>query len=288
IAIFIKYEIWPNYLNELRIRNIPTLLVSGIFNKRQVFFKWYGGFMKKTLNSFSHFFVQEENSKNLLGSIGFKNVSISGDTRFDRVFEILQQENSLAFMDRFKGKSKCFVAGSTWPEDEKLLLDFINQSPGTLKFVLAPHNIKAGNIASLKSSISKKVALYSEIPKDAILDSEVLIVDAIGLLTQIYSYADFAYVGGGFATGLHNTLEPAVFGIPVIIGPNYQGFNEAVKMVGKGGLWVVENKNDFNQIMERFIKEPIFAEKTGRNNSEYISENTGATETVIEHIETLL
>lgn len=244
--------------------------------------------MKKTLDSFSHFFVQEENSKHLLDSLGFRNVTISGDTRFDRVYKILQQEKSLVFMNRFKGKSKCLVAGSTWPEDEKILLDFINQYHGTLKFVLAPHTIKAANIADLKSSISKKVLLYSEITKDTIFDSEVLIVDTIGLLTKIYSYADFAYVGGGFATGLHNTLEPAVFGIPVIIGPKYQGFNEAMEMVNKKGILVVEDKNEFNQTMNQFLQYPGFAVNTGLNNSVYIRENTGATQTVIEYIETLL
>ena len=288
IAIFIKYEIWPNYLHELKARDIPTVLVSGIFSERQVFFKWYGGFMKKALNAFSHFFVQEEHSKTLLGSIHFQNVTVSGDTRFDRVSEILKKKNSLAFMDRFKGKSKCFVAGSTWPEDEKILLDFINQPNQPLKFVLAPHNIKSGKIADLKSSITKKVCLYSQITDEAIFDWEVLIIDTIGLLTKIYSYAHFAYVGGGFATGLHNTLEPAVFGIPVIIGPKYSGFNEAVEMVKKKGVLVVHDKHEFNQIMEQLLQNPGFAEKTGKSNMEYILKNTGATQTVVEYIEKLL
>ena len=287
IAIFIKYEIWPNYLCELRVRNIPAILVSGIFSKRQIFFKWYGGFMKKALYSFSNFFVQEENSKNLLKALNLHNVTVSGDTRFDRVSEILHQENSLAFMDVFKGESKCFVAGSTWPEDEKILLDFINQPNDTLRYVIAPHNIKEGNIANLKSSIHRKVLLYSEIGKDAVSDAEVLIIDTIGLLTKVYSYADFAYVGGGFATGLHNTLEPAVFGIPVIIGPKYRGFNEAVEMVGAKGILVVEDKSEFNQIMELLMGNSVFTEKTGKINSTYISEKTGATQTVIKYIETL-
>ncbi len=288
IAIFIKYEIWPNYLYELRTRNTPTVLVSGIFNKSQIFFKWYGGFMKKTLYSFSHFFVQEGNSKNLLGSIGFENVTVSGDTRFDRVSEILQQDNALEFMDRFKGTSKCFVAGSTWPEDEKILLDFINQSNEGIKFVIAPHNIKVGNIEDLKASMSKKTVVYSEITKDTLFDSEVLIVDTIGLLTKIYSYADFAYVGGGFATGLHNTLEPAVFGIPVIIGPKYENFNEAIELVNKSGILSVSSKEAFETTIKNLLADEALAQRTGQNNGDYIQQKTGATQSVLNHLKPLL
>lgn len=288
IAIFIKYEIWPNYLFQLKTRSIPTVLVSGIFSKRQGYFKWYGGFMRKALTTFTHFFVQEENSETLLRSIGLKNVTVSGDTRFDRVTEILHRDNALDFMERFKGNSKCLVAGSTWHEDEKVLVDFINRSHYQLKFVIAPHNIKSAHIESLKSSITRKVLLYSEITEKPDFDAEVILIDTVGLLTKIYSYADFAYVGGGFATGLHNTLEPAVFGIPVIIGPQYHKFNEAVEMVHKKGLLVVNDPNDFNQIMVRLVEDSGFADKTGQCNANYIIENTGATQTVVQRIETLL
>jgi len=288
IAIFIKYEIWPNYLHELRKSVIPTILVSGIFSKRQVYFKWYGGFMRKSLKAFSHFFVQEQNSKELLRSLDFQNCTISGDTRFDRVSEILQRNNTLDFMEMFKGGDKCFVAGSTWPEDEKILLDFVNQSGEDIKFVIAPHNIKSAHIEALQASISKKTSLYSEMNTETIADSKVLIVDTIGLLTKIYAYADFAYVGGGFATGLHNTLEAAVFGIPVIIGPEYQPFNEAVELVQKKGLLVIKNKVEFYEIMQRLLANPEFAAQTGVNNTAYIEENTGATATVIQFIQTLL
>jgi len=288
IAIFIKYEIWPNYLFTLKERNVPTVLVSAIFSKRQNYFTWYGGFMRKALGTFSHFFVQEENSKDLLSSIGYTHVTVSGDTRFDRVSQILQKENTLDFMQRFKGNSKCLVAGSTWPEDNKVLLDFINAQEAGLKVVIAPHNIRPRPIEELKSSITKKVVQYSKIDLDTISDAEVLIVDTIGLLTKIYGYADFAYVGGGFATGLHNTLEPAVFGIPVLIGPKYHDFNEAVEMVNRKGILMVKDKEDFSQIMHQFIQDVRFAEKTGKNNSEYIQENTGATHTVVQYIENLL
>ena len=288
MAIFIKYEVWPNFLFELKKRKTPTLLVSGIFSKRQVYFKWYGHFMKSALRNFSHFFVQEENSKNLLKSIGFTNATVSGDTRFDRVNQILSGQNSLEFMDDFKRGSTCVVAGSTWPEDETVLIDFINQPNENLKFVIAPHNIKSAHIGELRSSITKKTLLFSEIEKHIISDFEVLIVDTVGLLTKIYSYANVAYVGGGFATGLHNTLEPAVYGIPVIIGPHYKGFNEAEQMVNRKGVLVIKDKAEFNQVMTQILEDPQFSETTGKNNSIYIEENIGATETVMQHIKTLL
>jgi 3-deoxy-D-manno-octulosonic-acid transferase len=233
LAIFVKYEIWPNYVEELKEKQVPILLISAIFRKEQVFFKWYGGIMRKTLHAFTHFFVQDENSVTLLKSIKLNNVTLSGDTRFDRVSEILEEDNNLSFMEHFQGNETCFVAGSTWPEDEEIIVKFINETQKHLKFVLAPHNIKTEHIQSLKKSISKKVVLYTEIGHNDIPSYEVLIINTIGLLTKIYSYADIAYVGGAFATGLHNTLEPAVFGIPIIIGPDYKGFNEAEKLVEK-------------------------------------------------------
>ena len=288
MAIFIKYEIWPNYLHELKKRKITTVLVSGIFSKRQSYFKWYGNFMKNALSSFSHFFVQEENSRKLLHSIGFENVSIGGDTRFDRVSEIRTQPNTLNFMEGFKGSSKCLVAGSTWPEDEAVLLDFINASDTKLKIVLAPHNIKAKHVLELKSSITKKVMLYSEWEDEVGTSAEVLIVDTIGLLTKIYSYADFAYVGGGFATGLHNTLEPAVFGIPVLIGPNYTGFNEAEELVNERGVLPVKNKKAFEMTIKQLVEDVDFAKQTGQNNDEYIQQKIGATKKVMDYLKPLL
>lgn len=288
MAIFIKYEIWPNYLHELKKRKITTLLVSGIFSKKQIYFKWYGNFMRNTLTNFSHLFVQEENSRELLHSIGFENVSTSGDTRFDRVSEIRKQRNTLSFMEDFKGNSKCLVAGSTWPEDEAVLLDFINAPDTELKVVIAPHNIRTKHVLELKSSITKKVLLYSEWEEEASYTAQVLIVDTIGLLTKIYSYADFAYVGGGFATGLHNILEPAVFGIPVIIGPKYDGFNEAIELVKEKGVLSVTDKKTFETIMKQLIEDEDFAKQTGQNNGEYIQQKIGATKKVMDYLKPLL
>ncbi len=288
LAIFIKYEIWPNYLYELRQRNIPTVLVSAIFSNRQIFFKPFGGFMRNSLKTFSHFFVQDKNSKDLLSSIDFKNVTVSGDTRFDRVLEILQRDNYLDFMSEFKKDNHCLVAGSTWPQDEEILVNWINISSEQLKYVIAPHTIKEIHVERLKSSISKKSICFSKIKGEDLSNFDVIVIDTIGLLTKIYSYADIAYVGGAFETGLHNTLEPAVYGIPVVIGPKYNGFKEAEDLVEEKGIQVIANNKEFNELMKRFINDSDFRESTGKINSKYISKNIGATEQVMTYIESVL
>ncbi|MGW9685205.1 3-deoxy-D-manno-octulosonic acid transferase [Flagellimonas sp. 2504JD1-5] len=288
LAIFIKYEIWPNYLHELKRREIPTLLVSAIFSKRQIFFKWYGGFMRKSLSAFEHFFVQNETSKELLKSIGHENVSISGDTRFDRVSKIMGQDNQLDFMEKFKNDGACFVAGSTWPEDEEILVDYINTVDLPVKFVIAPHNIKSAHIEKLKDSFNKKTICFSEVGSASLSEYDVLVVDTIGLLTKIYSYADVSYVGGAFATGLHNTLEPATFGIPIIIGPNYEGFKEAEDLVDKKGIQVVTNLREFKNLMHGLITDIDLRKKTGAINASYVNQNKGATSLIFDHIKTFL
>jgi len=288
LAVFIKYEIWPNYLSELGKRKVPTLLISALFRKSQIYFKSYGGFMRKSLNNFSHFYVQDNQSKELLQGINLTNVSIAGDTRFDRVSEILERDNILEFMNLFSKNSTCFVAGSTWPEDEKLLIDYINESSSSIKFVIAPHNIKTAHISALENSITKSTVLYSENQQEDLEATQVLIIDTIGLLTKIYSYADIAYVGGGFATGLHNTIEPAVFGIPVLIGPNYSGFLEAEKLVNLGGIVSVTNKKEFFSIVETLFEDKEKRKNLGLINSSYIEKNKGASIQIMNGIRTLL
>ncbi|WP_222983145.1 3-deoxy-D-manno-octulosonic acid transferase [Flagellimonas meishanensis] len=288
LAIFIKYEIWPNYLHQLQKRKVPTLLVSAIFAKRQIFFKPFGGFMRKSLTAFSHFFVQDPNSKKLLKSIGFGNATVSGDTRFDRVNEILKRENRLDFMEIFKGDHFCMVAGSTWPEDEEILVEYINTSDKDIKFVIAPHEIKRAHVDSLVGKISKTTLRFSEMEESKLADCEVLVVDTIGLLTKIYSYANLAYVGGGFATGLHNTLEPAAFGIPVLIGPQYQGFREAEDLVQRGGILPIGTYGDFSSLLEDVLGDDSYLKKVGKVNSDYLRENVGSTEVIMAHIKQFL
>lgn len=289
IAIFIKYEIWPNMLKELQNNDIPVLLISAIFKNDQIYFKWYGGFMRKALEKFSHFFIQDPESEKLLNSIGLNNTTITGDTRFDRVSEILQQNNTLEFMDNFTKNNPCFVMGSTWPEDDELLVAYINTSSHHMKYVIAPHNIIPKEIARLQKQIIKRTVLLSEISENSVGDNEVVIVDAIGLLTKIYSYADIAYVGGAFATGgLHNTLEPAVFGIPVIIGPDYTGFKEAEELVNLRGIFSVHDSVEFTTLADKFFLDSDFRTETGSINTSYINNNKGASIQVMNHIRTLL
>ena len=288
LAIFIKYEIWPNYLNELQKKNVPTFLVSALFSKKQSYFKWYGGFMRKSLKTFHHFFIQDENSQELLKTIGFTNTTVSGDTRFDRVAEILERDNTLSFMTDFKQDKFCFVVGSSWPDDEKIIVEHINKSNYGVKYVIAPHNIKTEHIKNLKADISKKTLLYSELEHENSKDYEVLLIDTIGLLTKIYSYADIAYVGGGFKTGLHNTLEPVVFGTPLLIGPNYKGFREAEDLVEKGGTIVVKNKDEFSNAFEKLFNNRIMVEELGQINAQYAISKTGATTKVMNHLKQIL
>ena len=289
LAVFIKYEIWPNYLRALQKKAVPIVLISAIFNQNQVYFKWYGSFMRNALKRFTKIFVQNKTSKDLLSGLGIKEVDISGDTRFDRVSHIREQENGLAFMEDFKQDNLCFVAGSTWPEDEEIILEFLNNYKGDdMRFVIAPHNIKDDHILQLQKKIIKSSILYSEIKNKEIKDSSVLLVDTIGLLTRIYGYADMAYVGGGFATGLHNTLEPAVFGIPVIIGPKYQNFQEALDLVHQKGILVVKDRAEFKQVVNQLVTDNDFRINSGLINSNYISLKRGASIQIMEHLRTLL
>src|SRR5690606_30397956 len=255
LAFFIKYEFWPNYLYELKKREVPVLLISGVFQKNQLFFRDYGGFMRKALTAFQYFFVQDENSKELLESIGFNNVTVSGDTRFDRVSNQTKIDNILKFADDFKGNSLCIVCGSTWPEDEAVLLEYINSAPDTVKFIIAPHKIEADKINNLREKINNKTVLHSESDDVDLSEYSVLIIDCIGLLGKLYSYADIAYVGGAAGrTGLHNILEPATFGVPIIIGKNHVGFPEAQRLKDLKGLFTVENSDDAKNIFNNLVE----------------------------------
>tara|TARA_B110000091_G_C13785321_1_gene463052 strand:+ start:700 stop:1932 length:1233 start_codon:yes stop_codon:yes gene_type:complete len=284
-AIFIKYEFWPNLLNELKLKEIPTILVSGILREKQLFFKSYGGFMRKSLEAFHHFFVQDKNSKKLLSAINFENVSIAGDTRFDRVSKILEQDNSLDFIDEFKNNQYTIVAGSTWQEDEELLVNYINNNASEdEKFIIAPHNIKQEAILELQKSIHIKTVLFSEKFDKNLKEYQVFIIDTIGLLTKIYAAADLGYVGGGLKTGLHNILEPATFGIPVVIGNKYEKFKEAVDLVKIGGCISIQNQEEFTANFISLKKDENFRKLTGVINKRYIKDHLGATKLVMNYL----
>ncbi|MEL1253253.1 glycosyltransferase N-terminal domain-containing protein [Flavobacterium sp. DGU38] len=285
LAFFIKYEFWLNYLEELKKQKTPVYLISGIFRDNQMFFKWYGGFYRKALKTFTYFFVQNEDSKNKIKSIGFHNVIVSGDTRFDRVNAILERDNSLSFIETFKNNHPLIVIGSSWPKDETLLTEYINQAPSSVKFIIAPHNIKPDQIESLKNAITKKTILFSEKEHKALAEYSVFIIDTVGLLTKIYSYGTIAYVGGGFGNpGIHNILEPATFGIPIVIGPNYSKFAEAIELVNLKGCMVISNREELKQTFDRLLSDENYLREKGEICRLYIQNNKGATNTIIKSI----
>ena len=289
MVFFIKYEYWPNYLNELKNQNIKTYLISGILRENQAFFKWYGGFYRNALKTFDFFFVQNESSKALLQSIGFNNVKVSGDTRFDRVVSILERDNSLDFIEQFKDNKTTIVIGSSWPKDESLLVNYINQSSDEVKFIIAPHNIKQEQISNLKNQIQKKTILFSENVETRLIASlqeyNVFIIDTIGILTKIYSYADVAYVGGGFGNpGVHNILEPATFGVPVVIGPNYSHFAEATALVNMEGCVSIQNQTQLNEAFDSLLHNEDERLEKGHICSTFVQMNKGATQTIMNHI----
>ena len=265
LTIFVKYDIWPNFLNELKRRQLRTLLISAAFRKNQPYFKYYGGFLRDALFAFEHIFTQNEISKTLLNTINYQAVTVSGDTRFDRVYSQLEIDNTLDFIEEFKTKKLCVVAGSTWPEGESLFIDFINSADAkNIKFIIAPHDIKPERIKNLQEKINSKTVLLSDKNGKDLINSEVLIIDSIGILSKIYSYADIAYVGGAMGnTGLHNTLEPAVFAIPIIIGNNHIKFPEAQALIDNGGMFSVSSQNNFTSILNKLISNSDFRLKCG-------------------------
>lgn len=289
MVFFIKYEYWPNYLNALQNKEIPTYLISGIFREKQVFFKWYGSFYKKALDAFEHFFVQNSSSKELLLKLGKTNVTVSGDTRFDRVTEILKQNNALDFIEEFKNNSLTVVIGSSWPKDEALLVNYI-KTANNVKFIIAPHNINKDQIANLQNQISKKTVLFSslnlkDVGASKLADYDVFIIDTIGILTKIYSYANLVYVGGGFGNpGVHNILEPATFGVPIVIGPNYNHFAEATALVKMEGCISITNQEELNEVFDKLIQNEAVRLEKGHICSTFVEMNKNASETIMNFI----
>jgi 3-deoxy-D-manno-octulosonic-acid transferase len=285
LVFFIKYEYWPNYLKVLREAGITTYLISGIFRENQAFFKWYGGFYREALKSFAYFFVQNDRSKQLLQRLGYQNVAISGDTRFDRVVSILERDNRLDFVNQFKNGQTTIVIGSSWPKDEALLVDYINQSASNLKFIIAPHNIKAEQIQALQQAITKPTVLFSEREGKDLAEYPVFIMDTIGLLTKIYSYADIAYVGGGFGhPGVHNLLEPATFGIPIVLGPNYSHFAEATALVQLEGCISIKNQEELKDAFDLLMTNVDIRHEKGHICSTFVQMNKGATGIILKHL----
>ena len=286
IAVFVKYEFWPNFLKYLKKNNTPTYLLAGVFRKNHWFFKPYGFWMRNNLKTFNHFFVQNNDSKNILKKYNFNNCSVMGDSRFERVLELPNQENKIKYLNKFKKSKQCFVAGSTWNEDDEIIIKFINSyKENDICFIIAPHQIDLNKINKAKSFIKKKSILMSELNRDNASENSVIFIDSIGLLTSVYSYADIGYVGGGMGnTGLHNTLEPAVFKIPVIVGKNFGKFHEVSELINLKGFISIKNYHTFKTELIDLINNKKARDKMGQINYKYILNKIGASEKVITYL----
>ncbi len=286
LSVFVKYDIWPNYLNTIKQNKRKAILISAAFRSNQIYFKSYGALFKKALFTFEHIFTQNKESKILLESIGYRDATVSGDTRFDRVSNQLKVNNTLDFIERFKNNKLCVVVGSSWPEDEALFLNFINNNKASdIKFIIAPHNIKPTQIKSFISKLNVPVILYSEKDAKQIEKYDVIVIDTIGLLTKIYNYADIAYVGGAMGnTGLHNTLEPAVFGAPIIIGPHHKKFPEAQAFIDNGGMFSITDQKQFDNTLKKLILDSDYRKISGSKNLEFVKKQSGAVIQILDYL----
>jgi 3-deoxy-D-manno-octulosonic-acid transferase len=284
LAIFIKYEFWFNLLDILKQRKIPVYLVSAIFRPDQHFFRWYGGWSRKKLDSFTWFFVQDTDSARLLQSVGFSNVTVSGDTRFDRVAAISTQKKDFPVICQFCASSRIILAGSTWPEDERILLPYINSNQHGLKYIIAPHEISKTRVKNLTAGIKKNVVNLSEANEENIKEAGVLIIDSIGILASLYRYSYIAYIGGGFGAGIHNILEAAAYGIPVVFGPKYEKFREARELTRQMAAFPVVDSSQFGQVIESLLMDETKYKYCSKTCMDYVSQNKGATEKILKKI----
>ena len=286
MAFFIKYEFWYNYLHILKHRNVPVYSVSSIFRDGQVFFRWYGRQYGKVLKCFTHFYVQNEKSKELLGKIGLTNVTITGDTRFDRVLQIKEQAKQLPIIEQFTKGQKVFIAGSSWQPDEEIFIKYFSEHRDW-KMVIAPHVIGEDHLQQIEKLLEgRKVVRYSDVSENskALEDAEALIINCFGLLSSIYHYADVTYVGGGFGVGIHNTLEAAVWDVPVIFGPNNEKFQEAQGLKACEGGFEITNYEDFERLMNRFESDADYLKNAGQQAGNYVKQLSGATKRILSDV----
>ncbi len=283
MAFFIKYEFWNNYLHACRRRGIPVYSVSSIFRENQVFFRWYGRSYSGVLRCVTHFFVQNEASRELLARKGITNVTVVGDTRFDRVLDIRRQAKELPLVEAFKQGRTVQVAGSSWQPDEDLIIPYFNAHP-QLKLVLAPHVVSEEHLAEIEGKLERPFVRYTQARPEEVPAADCLIVDCYGLLSSIYRYGEVAYVGGGFGVGIHNVPEAAVYGIPVLVGPNNGKFREAQDLLRAGGCLEVTDAATYGAAMDRLLSDKAFLSERGRIAGEYIARNAGAADAVFSHV----
>ncbi|MBO7287478.1 MAG: 3-deoxy-D-manno-octulosonic acid transferase [Bacteroidales bacterium] len=293
-AFFVKYDFWFNYMKVLKKNNIPLYYISALLHPNHYFFKFYSSWFRKQLRNVSHFFVQNDETAKLLKNIGIENTTVTGDTRFDRVYEIAKQSKSFPEIEKFINGRHCIIAGSSWPSDEKFIIPFLNKMPDNYCLIIAPHDISDSHIKQITSQLNNYV-LYNQQSKvngqQPTVNGQqptVLVINTIGILKQIYKYARFAYVGGGFMSSIHNTQEALVFGCPVVIGPKYHQFVEAVDLVGDGGMFSVNNQQEFDDIFEKLINDDKFYNKASGICQDYIQLSIGATNKIMKVLESKL
>ncbi len=291
MAVFIKYEFWGNYLKELKRRDIPVYIISAIFRPEQLFFQWFGAPYRKMLHCFTHLFVQDNRSKELLNKYGITNVTVAGDSRFDRVLEVRNQARELPNVERFihngeAGKQQpVLIAGSSWPQDEEIFIPYFNNHP-EMKLIIAPHEIHRAHLLSIETLLTRPSVRLSDVQQDPSLleGKDCLIIDSFGTLSSIYRYGTMAFIGGGFGVGIHNTLEAAVYGIPVLFGSNFHKFKEARDLIKVGGAFTVENKAAFDAKMDELLTHPEALQAAGSAAGHYVSDNVGATDIAMQYI----
>lgn len=283
MAFFIKYEFWQNYLNALYEKGIPVYSVSSIFRPSQIFFRWYGKDYRKVLKKFTHLFVQNEVSKQLLAGIGVDKVTVAGDTRFDRVLDICAAAKQLPLVQKFKGDALTFVAGSSWGPDEEIFIQYFNNHP-EVKLVIAPHVVSDGHLKEIISKLQCTSIRYTQATEENVSDARCLIIDCYGLLSSIYRYGEISYVGGGFGVGIHNVLEAAVYGIPVVFGPNNKKFREAQHLLEKKGGFEIKDYKDFECLLDKLLADKTYLEQSGKAAGDYVKHNAGALDKIMQSI----
>lgn len=292
LLVLVKYEYWFNLITALHTAKIPTIVVSAIFREKQNFFKKNGNnWFAKKLNLLTHFFVQNQHSADLLKRINIEQLTIAGDTRFDRVKQLINLDNQLDFMDWFKRDHKLIVIGSSWPKDEAFFVSLINKQQAGWKFLFAPHNLDNNNTSNFLAQLNVNSITYSKLDTLSTSDIEsanVFILDTIGVLSKVYAYADITYIGGGFGAGIHNTLEAATFGVPVVFGPKYQKFQEACDLIQEKAAFSIHNQASFTEVMERLMNNDSFRLETGKNAGDYVQNSPNATAIILCYIQQLV
>lgn len=283
VAYFIKYEFWRNYLRELHKNDVPAYSISSIFRPNQIFFRWYGKSYREVLHCFDHFFIQNEESKKLLFSAGVTFSTVVGDTRFDRVLDIRAEAQPLPLVERFKGDSLTLVAGSSWGPDEDIIISYFNAHP-EMKLVIAPHVVSDSHLKEIESKLKRPFVRYTQATEESVQQADCLIIDCYGLLSSIYRYGEISYVGGGFGVGIHNVLEAAVYGIPVIFGPKNKKFREARHLLEQKGGFEIRNSQDFETLMNRFLSDKVYLQTSGKAAGDYVKNNSGALEKIMEYM----